>query len=260
MFPGSNTAKAYEELAQAGEMTVRIRGSLEMLPNQGDVAPQVAAAIAEKAKHKTTFFQTNAAKFFADGVIEGHTGYLLQPYTDGLAFKGDANFRGVPIWQPTDFNAAVQKADKAGMQIHIHAIGDARREREPRRDRLRRGGQRPPQPPADDHPPAAGRQQRLRALQEPRRDGAATAVLVPDGRLLPQPPGAVPRPDARRPRVSDEELLRRRRPRRVGQRLPGHARTRTRSRPCRSASCAGIRSRRWAARSRSATSCGRPSG
>ena len=116
--------KAYEELAQAGEMTVRIRGSLELMPNQGDVAPQVAAAVAEKAKHKTTFFKTNAVKFFADGVIEGHTGLLLQPYTDALAFKGDANFRGVPIWQPTDFNAAVMKADKAGMQIHVHAIGD----------------------------------------------------------------------------------------------------------------------------------------
>jgi predicted amidohydrolase YtcJ len=122
IFAGSNTAQAYEQMAQAGEMTVRIRGSLELMPNQGDVAPQVDAALAEKAKHKTTFFQTNAVKFFADGVIEGHTGYLLQPYSDGL--KG-ADFRGVPIWQPTDFNAAVMKADKAGLQIHIHAIGDA---------------------------------------------------------------------------------------------------------------------------------------
>jgi predicted amidohydrolase YtcJ len=123
-FPGSNTVKAFEELAKAGEMTVRIRGSLEIVPNQGDVAPQVAAAVAEKAKHKTTFFQTNAVKFFADGVIEGHTGLLLEPYADALAAKGDANFRGIPIWQPTDFNAAVKKADKAGMQIHMHAIGD----------------------------------------------------------------------------------------------------------------------------------------
>jgi predicted amidohydrolase YtcJ len=95
------------------------------MPNMGDVAPQVDAAIAEKARHKTTFFQTNATKFFADGVIEGHTGYLLEPYADALAFKGDADFRGVPIWQPTAFNAAVMKADKAGMQIHVHAIGDA---------------------------------------------------------------------------------------------------------------------------------------
>jgi predicted amidohydrolase YtcJ len=123
-FPGSNTTKAFEELAQAGELTVRIRGSLQVMPNMGDVAPQVDAAVAEKALHKTTFYRTNAAKFFADGVIEGHTGLLLQPYADALAFKGDANYRGVPIWQPTDFNAAVMKADKAGMQIHVHAIGD----------------------------------------------------------------------------------------------------------------------------------------
>jgi predicted amidohydrolase YtcJ len=124
-FPGSNSVKAYEELAQAGELTVRIRGSLQLMPNMGDVAPQVDAIVAEKALHKTTLYQTNAAKFFADGVIEGHTGYLLEPYADALAFKGDADFRGVPIWQPTAFNAAVTKADKAGMQIHVHAIGDA---------------------------------------------------------------------------------------------------------------------------------------
>ena len=125
LFPDSNATKAYEELARAGKLTMRFRGSLELLPNQGDVAPQVAAAVAEQRKHRTTYFQTNAAKFFADGVIEGHTGYLLQPYTDALAFKGDANFRGVPTWQPTDFNAAVVQADKAGLQIHVHAIGDA---------------------------------------------------------------------------------------------------------------------------------------
>jgi predicted amidohydrolase YtcJ len=105
-------------------MTVRIRGSLQVMPNQGDVTPQVEAALSERALHKTTFFKTNAVKFFADGVIEGHTGYLLEPYADAEAFKGDADYRGVPIWQPTAFNAAVMKADKAGMQIHVHAIGD----------------------------------------------------------------------------------------------------------------------------------------
>lgn len=118
LFPDSNAVKAYEELAQAGELTLRIRGSLQLVPNKGDVAPQVDAAVAEKALHKTTFFKTNAVKIFADGVIEGHTGYLLQDYADR------PGFRGVPIWQPTDFNAAVMKADKAGMQVHLHAIGD----------------------------------------------------------------------------------------------------------------------------------------
>jgi hypothetical protein len=125
LFPGSNAVKAYEELAQAGALTMRIRGSLQVLPNLGDVAPQVAAAVAEKARHKTTFFQTKAAKFFADGVIEGHTGYLLEPYADALEFKGDADYRGEPLWRPTAFNAAMMKADKAGLQIHVHAIGDA---------------------------------------------------------------------------------------------------------------------------------------
>ena len=118
LIPSSNAVAAYEQLAKSGDLTVRVRGSLELFPNQ-DLQPQLDAAVAEKALHKTQLFKTNAAKFFADGVIEGHTGYLLEDYADR---KG---FRGVPIWQPPAFNKAMKAADKAGMQIHVHAIGDA---------------------------------------------------------------------------------------------------------------------------------------
>ncbi len=118
LFPSSNAVTAYEQLAKSGELTLRVRGSLELLPNQ-PLQPQLDAALAERARHKTGRFQTNAVKFFADGVIEGHTGYLLQDYTDRPGFRGE------PTWQPKDMSAAFKAADKAGMQIHVHAIGDA---------------------------------------------------------------------------------------------------------------------------------------
>ena len=222
LFPGSNAVKAYEELAQAGELTMRFRGSLQILPNMGDVAPQVADAIAEKALHKTTFFKTDAAKFFADGVIEGHTGYLLEPYADALAFKGDADYRGVPIWQPTDFNAAVMKADKAGLQIHVHAIGDAavsesldaiayaeavngKRNHRPMITHLQL---------VEENDFARFKNLGVTALPQPYwflMDDYYHGLQVP---FLGQ--------DARRSRVPDEELLRPGRARGVGQRLPGH--------------------------------------
>ena len=34
-------------------------------------------------------------------------------------------YRGVPIWQPLAMNKAFAAFDKAGFQIHVHAIGDA---------------------------------------------------------------------------------------------------------------------------------------
>ena len=70
-------------------------------------------------------FKTPAVKIFADGVVEGHTAYLNEPYTDALAYKGDASYRGDPVWPLAQMKQTFAKLDKAGFQIHIHSIGDA---------------------------------------------------------------------------------------------------------------------------------------
>ena len=59
----------------------------------------------------------NTVKIFADGVIEGGTAALLEPYlgTDDC---------GILNWDPDTLKKAVAEFDKAGFQIHIHAIGD----------------------------------------------------------------------------------------------------------------------------------------
>ncbi|MEI6725629.1 MAG: amidohydrolase family protein, partial [Actinomycetes bacterium] len=80
----SNTIKAYEELAQAGLLTVRVRGALSLTPKD-DLGAWLPKAIAERAKHTDPMFRISAVKFFADGVIEGHTGYLDKPYKAALA-------------------------------------------------------------------------------------------------------------------------------------------------------------------------------
>jgi predicted amidohydrolase YtcJ len=57
-------------------------------------------------------------KFFADGVIEAGTGYLLEPYED------TPHTCGLPNWSPEGLKEAVRVFDADGFQIHIHAIGD----------------------------------------------------------------------------------------------------------------------------------------
>jgi predicted amidohydrolase YtcJ len=118
LYPGSNAIAAYAELARTGGLTMRVRGSIELVP-WAKLGPQIAAAKAERAKHHGDLFQTNTVKFFADGVIEGHTGYLLKDYADRPGYRGN------PIWKPAAFTAAMTAADKARFQIHVHAIGDA---------------------------------------------------------------------------------------------------------------------------------------
>ena len=59
----------------------------------------------------------NTVKIFADGVIEGGTAALLEPYLG-------TDDRGILNWHPDTLKKAVAEFDKAGFQIHIHAIGD----------------------------------------------------------------------------------------------------------------------------------------
>ena len=58
-------------------------------------------------------------KFFADGVVENETGALLQSYCSGLHSHGLRN------WEGDSLAHAARQVDDLGLQIHIHAIGDA---------------------------------------------------------------------------------------------------------------------------------------
>ena len=61
----------------------------------------------------------NTVKFFADGVVENETGALLEPYCSGLHSHGQRN------WEGDALASAAARVDELGLQIHIHAIGDA---------------------------------------------------------------------------------------------------------------------------------------
>ncbi|MCX6481728.1 MAG: amidohydrolase family protein, partial [Mycobacterium sp.] len=61
----------------------------------------------------------NTVKFFADGVIENETGALLAPYCSGL------HSHGMRTWEGDSLAEAARRVDELGLQIHIHAIGDA---------------------------------------------------------------------------------------------------------------------------------------
>ena len=62
-------------------------------------------------------------KFFADGVIESGTGFLLEPYDD--CTPDTVHRCGLPNWTAEGLREAVRAFDADGFQIHVHAIGDA---------------------------------------------------------------------------------------------------------------------------------------
>jgi predicted amidohydrolase YtcJ len=110
--------EAFNALAEEGKLKMRFRGSITMDPDK-DIGPQIKTVLQERTKNAHPFFQTNAAKIFVDGVVEGGTAYLFEPY----AHKPD--FRGEPIWEPELLNYTSVALDKENLQIHLHVIGDA---------------------------------------------------------------------------------------------------------------------------------------
>lgn len=64
-----------------------------------------------------------AIKIIADGSIQGHTGYLQEPYH--LPFKGDAGYRGYPRVAYPELVDWITQYHSAGFQLAVHGNGDA---------------------------------------------------------------------------------------------------------------------------------------
>ena len=106
------------ERAEAeGRLTVRILAAVRMEP--GDVEAPIAEARRLRASHHDALLRFGTIKAFVDGVIEAHTAALLEPYSDDPRFG-----RGWANWDPQALDAAVVAADRAGLQVYLHAIGD----------------------------------------------------------------------------------------------------------------------------------------
>ncbi|KAI1651149.1 amidohydrolase 3 [Daldinia loculata] len=62
-------------------------------------------------------------KVICDGIIDACTAYMSEPYLKGA--DATKHITGEPFWNPEILNAVVRKADAAGLQVALHAIGDA---------------------------------------------------------------------------------------------------------------------------------------
>ncbi len=107
---------AYMALDRRGELTARVLAAQYVDPKQ-DTA-QIATLVQRREKYHGQNLHATAVKIFADGVIESHTAALLEPYVDR------PNDRGIPNWEPEQLARVATALDKAGFQIHTHAIGD----------------------------------------------------------------------------------------------------------------------------------------
>jgi predicted amidohydrolase YtcJ len=106
-----------ERALREGKLTVRMTVSVQISP--GDVDVPVARAVALAQVHRGPLLRFGAVKGYVDGVIEAHTAAMLEPYSDD-----PSQGAGRPNWEPAALDAAVTAADRAGLQVYLHAIGD----------------------------------------------------------------------------------------------------------------------------------------
>lgn len=76
-------------------------------------------ALEMQRRYNSDMLWSGRVKMFMDGVIESRTAFLLEDYPD------TPECRGEDLFSAEHFNEAAIKSDAMGLQISVHAIGDA---------------------------------------------------------------------------------------------------------------------------------------
>jgi predicted amidohydrolase YtcJ len=113
--------KACDEMQKAKQLQLRVRGAMTVNTRE-NLLSQLMHIKELRRQYQTPLLQVITAKFFTDGVIEGCTSYLLEPYSI-KAGKG-ANYYGDFLWEMENLKNAFYTVNQCGMQIHVHSTGD----------------------------------------------------------------------------------------------------------------------------------------
>ena len=110
-------AGMYAALEDLGELTCRIYLPYSVSPRtQLDALEKEALLM--KRTYNSEMLRTGSVKFFIDGVIESFTGLLVDPYAEDPSTCGAANY------ETGQFDQLVAEADRLGLQVITHAVGD----------------------------------------------------------------------------------------------------------------------------------------
>ena len=118
-FPGvdyETVLTAYRELEAEGRMTVKVYEQ-SLLSNRELLRDFLGKGW--KTGSGSDFFRIGPLKLLSDGSLGARTAYLSEPYSDG-----ERGQKGIAIYSQEELDGLVGLADREGMQIAIHAIGD----------------------------------------------------------------------------------------------------------------------------------------
>lgn len=108
-------ARLLRDLARAGDMPVRVSLPLKLAEGDG---PEGVARIDLFGDEVPGWLRFGRIKLFMDGVFDTSTALTVSDYPDR------PGFRSAPLIAPGIFNAICTEADRRGLQIATHAVGD----------------------------------------------------------------------------------------------------------------------------------------
>ena len=107
---GADALRIWQTLDGTGKLKLRCHVALP-----GEMTDQ-AISLGIQSGFGNDCLKIGYLKFFADGGMGARTGWMTQKYLDGD--------RGMPLTPVEEIEAAVMKADRAGLSCMVHAIGD----------------------------------------------------------------------------------------------------------------------------------------
>lgn len=118
---GSNvTLDAYKALIDNGKFKLRTYCSY-FIPIPGQpVDEKIAQAAAAREQYTSEYLRIPGIKLFIDGVVEGHTAWMIDEYCDQAGYFG--------VKKESDHayvTDMVKKANENGFYMNMHVIGDA---------------------------------------------------------------------------------------------------------------------------------------
>ena len=112
-------AEAYYQLEQEGKLKLRTYANVIITDNPDDPKAEIANVAAIRAKYANEYYNIIGAKVLLDGVIEAHTGWLLDNYKD------QPGYHGVERYNDHDKMVdLIVAADKEGLSVHAHSVGN----------------------------------------------------------------------------------------------------------------------------------------
>lgn len=104
------------EIQAEGNLICRGRVPLHYV--SGDIVEQMDKAAQMRADFNGEWLNSGTVKVFMDGVLDSHTALMYDDYADRPGWKGE------PRFDQETFNRICAEADKRGLQIAVHSIGD----------------------------------------------------------------------------------------------------------------------------------------